>query len=239
VQIVIDVHFTPTPNGQKISIALEELELRYQLISYDIFEGDQHTVEFGKINPNHKLPAIVDHDPPFGGGAHAVFESGAILQYLAEKGGRLLPDNPRQRSVALQWLTWQVASLGPMGGQAAHFLRYAPERIDYAIERYTQETLRLTRVLERRLGEVEYLAGNDFSIADIAVWPSQGAAAAAAEQYPNINRWFAAIAERPAVVRGRAAERAIPDKYLQRRAVLTPAQWSNMFGERMRSAVDL
>jgi GSH-dependent disulfide-bond oxidoreductase len=236
---MIDLHFTPTPNGQKISIALEELGLAYRLINYDIFEGDQHTAEFGKINPNHKLPAIVDHDPPFGGDAHAVFESGAILQYLAGKTGRLLPADPRQRSVALQWLTWQVASLGPMGGQAAHFLRYAPERIDYAIERYTAESARLTRILERRLGQVDYLAGEDYSIADIAVWPSQRFVAADAESYPHIHRWSASIAERPAVIRGLAAERAIPAKYMQRQAVLTPAQWSNMFGERMRGAVEL
>ncbi|MCR5875413.1 glutathione S-transferase N-terminal domain-containing protein [Phenylobacterium sp. J426] len=113
---MIDLHFVATPNGQKISIALEEVGLPYRIISYDIFEGDQHTPEFGRINPNHKLPAIVDHDPPFGGGPHAVFESGAILQYLAEKTGQLLPKDPRQRSVAIQWLTWQVAGLGPMGG---------------------------------------------------------------------------------------------------------------------------
>ena len=236
---MIDLHFTPTPNGQKVSIALEEMELPYQLINYDIFEGDQHTAEFGKINPNHKLPAIVDHDPSFGGGAHAVFESGAILQYLAEKTGRFLPHDPRQRSVALQWLTWQVASLGPMGGQAAHFMRYAPEKIDYAIERYSQEAARLTRILARRLDEAEYLAGDAYSIADIAVWPSQGMAASNAAQFPNIHRWFAAIVDRPAVDRGRAAERAIPSKYMQRHAVLTPAQWSNMFGDRMRGAVDL
>jgi GST-like protein len=236
---MIDLHFTPTPNGQKISIALEELELPYRLINYDIFEGEQHTAEFGRINPNHKLPAIVDHDPSFGGGPHAVFESGAILQYLAEKSGRLLPDDPRQRSVALQWLTWQVASLGPMGGQAAHFIRYAPERVEYAIERYSQEALRLTRILERRLGEAAYLGGDAYSIADIAVWPSQGMAAANAEQYPNIRRWFTAIGARPAVARGCAADKAIPAKYMQRRAVLTAAEWSNLFGERMREAVNL
>ncbi len=235
---MIDLHFTPTPNGQKISIALEEVGAAYRLINYDIFEGDQHTPRFGKINPNHKLPAIVDHDPPFGGGPFAVFESGAILQYLAEKTGRLLPEDPRQRGVAIQWLTWQVANLGPMGGQAAHFLRYAPERIDYAVERYTNEVARLTRILERRLVEADYLAGDTYSIADIATWPSFAFGVDAA-QYPNIHRWSAAIAERPAVIRGRAAERAIPSKYMQRHAVLTPAQWSNMFGERMRGAVDL
>jgi GST-like protein len=236
---MIDLHFTPTPNGQKISIALEEVGAPYRLISYDIFEGDQHTAEFGRINPNHKLPAIVDHEPPFGGGAHAVFESGAILQYIAEKTGSLLPADPRRRSVAIQWLTWQVANLGPMGGQAAHFLRYAPERIDYAVERYTNELARLTRILERRLGEAEFLAGEEYSIADIAVWPSQAVAGADAGRYPHIHRWFTTIAERPAVIRGRSAERQIPSKYMQRRAVLSPAEWSNMFGERMRAAVDL
>lgn len=240
---MIDLHFTPTPNGQKISIALEELGLPYQLISYDIFEGDQHTAAFGRINPNHKLPAIVDHEPPFGGGAHAVFESGAILQYLAEKTGRLLPVDPRARSVALQWLTWQVAGLGPMGGQAAHFMRYAPERIPYAIERYTKEMQRLLRVLDRRLGEADYLGGAEYSIADIAVWPlmAVGGAMPPEQQkaFPNIARWHAVIAARPGVARGLAADKAVPPKYLQRQAKLTAEQWSNMFGDRMHAAVDL
>lgn len=240
---MIDLHFTPTPNAQKVSIALEEVELPYRLISYDIFEGDQHTAEFGRINPNHKLPAIVDHDPPFGGGPHAVFESGAILQYIAEKTGRLLPKDPRQRSIALQWLTWQVAGLGPMGGQAAHFIRYAPERLDYAITRYTNEVGRLMYVLERRLGEVEYLAGDEYSIADIAVWPGRSAAGRMSvdlqAQYPNTYRWFTQIAERPGVIRGRDAERAVPAKYMQAKAVLTDEQRSNMFGDRMLGAVRL
>jgi len=236
---LIDLHFTPTPNGQKISIALEELELPYTLINYDIFEGDQHTAEFGRINPNHKLPAIVDHDPPFDGGPHAVFESGAILQYLAEKTGRLLPADARARSVAIQWLTWQMAGLGPMGGQAAHFIRYAPEQIPYAITRYSNEVARLLMVLERRLGEAEYLAGDEYSIADIAVWPGRFTTPDMADQYPNTARWHAAIAARPAVIRGREAEKAVPAKYAQRRAVLSAEQWSNMFGERMLGAVRL
>ena len=239
---MIDLHFTPTPNGQKISIALEEVGLPYRLISYDIFEGHQLTAAFGRINPNHRLPAIVDHDPPFGGGPHAVFESGAILQYIAEKTGQLLPKDPRQRSVAIQWLTWQVAGLGPMGGQAAHFLRYAPERHDYAIERYTKELQRLLAVLERRLGEAEYLAGDEYSIADIAVWPGRSAAGVMnidIKQFPNTHRWFSTISERPAVIRGREAEKAVPDKYMQQRAKLTAEQWSNMFGDRMHEAVKL
>jgi GST-like protein len=239
---MIDLHFTGTPNGQKISIALEEAELPYRLIHYDIFEGDHLTPAFGRINPNYKLPAIVDHDPPFGGGPHAVFESGAILQYIAETSGRLLPADPRQRSVALQWLTWQVAGLGPMGGQAAHFLRYAPERNAYAIDRYTRELQRLLAVLERRLGEAAYLAGDDYSIADIAVWPGRSAAGVMnidIRQFPNTYRWYCAISERPAVIRGREAEKAIPDKYMQQRAKLTREQWSNMFGDRMHEAVTL
>lgn len=236
---MIELHFTPTPNAQKVSIALEELELPYTLVTYDIFEGDQHTAEFGRINPNHKLPAIVDLEPAFGGGPHAVFESGAILQYLAEKTGRLLPADPRQRSVAIQWLTWQVAGLGPMGGQAAHFVRYAPEKIPYAIERYTKEVARLLTVLERRLGEAEYLAGDEYSIADIAIWPGRFMTPEMAAQYPNTHRWHARIGERPAVIRGRSAERAVPAKYMQARAVLTDEQRSNMFGERMLNAVTL
>lgn len=236
---MIDLHFTPTPNGQKVSIALEELELPYTLISYDIFEGDHLTPQFGAINPNYRLPAIVDHDPPFGGAPHAVFESGAVLQYLAEKTGRLLPKDPRQRSVAIQWLTWQVAGLGPMGGQAAHFARYAPEIIPYAVERYTKEMRRLMTVLDKRLGQAEYLAGDGFSIADIAIWPgrSAGSGDELRADYPNVHRWFVQVAQRPGVQRGRAADRAVPAKYMQKRAALTPEQWSNMFGDRMHAAV--
>jgi GST-like protein len=239
---MIDLHFVATPNGQKISIALEELALPYRLIKYDIFEGDQHTPEFGRINPNHKLPAIVDNEPSFGGGPHAVFESGAVLQYLAEKTGKLLPQDPRKRSVAIQWLTWQVAGVGPMGGQMAHFLRYAPEQIPYAIERYTKEVQRLLTVLERRLGEAEYLAGDEYSIADIALYPGRAAAGLSGidiTQYPNTHRWVETIQKRPAVVRGMTAEHEIPDKYKQRRAKLSAQEWSNMFGTRMHEAVKL
>lgn len=161
-----------------------------------------------------------------------------ILQYVAEKTGRLLPEDPRQRSVAIQWLTWQTVGLGPMGGQAAHFLRYAPERIDYAVDRYTRETSRRMRVLERRLGEAEHLAGETFSIAGIAVWPGVAMAPNLAAR-PNVARLVAQIAERPGVVRGRAAERQVPAKYSQRHAVLSPAEWSNMVGEQMIDAAEL
>jgi len=237
---MIELHFTPTPNGQKAAIALEELELPYRVISYDIFEGDHLTPEFGRINPNHKLPAIVDLEPAFGGGPHAVFESGAVLQYLAEKTGRLLPADPRARSTAIQWLTWQVAGLGPMGGQASHFIRYAPEPIPYAIERYGKELERLLTVLERRLGEAAYLAGDEYSIADIAVWPGRAASGLMnidIEKYPNTHRWFGEIAARPAVKRAVGGDRALPAKYARRQARLTAAEWSNLFGERMLGAV--
>jgi GST-like protein len=240
---MIDLHYVATPNGQKISIMLEEIGLPYNVILYDIFKGDQHTTILGKINPNHKLPAIIDHDPQFGGGPYAVFESGAILQYLAEKTGKMLPADPRKRSVALQWLTWQVAGLGPMGGQMAHFMRYAPQEIDYAIQRYTKEVQRLLRVLERRLGEAEYLAGDEYSIAGIAVWPGRNAGGSMnidIADYPNSHRWFNSVAERPAVIRGRTAEKlAIPQKYLNRKQHLSPEEWSNMFGEKMHNAVNL
>ncbi|HTO40442.1 MAG TPA: glutathione binding-like protein [Rhizomicrobium sp.] len=240
---MIDLHYVATPNGQKISIMLEEIGLPYNVILYDIFEGEQHTAEFGKINPNHKLPAIVDHDPPFGGEPHAVFESGAILQYLAEKSGKMLPADPRKRSVALQWLTWQMAGMGPMGGQMAHFVRYAPEQIDYAIQRYTKEVHRLLRVLERRLGEAEYLAGDEYSIADIATWPGRSAGGTMnidVTDYPNMNRWFNTIATRPAVIRGRTAEKlASPAKYMNKKQNLSPEEWANMFGDKMHNAVNL
>jgi len=237
---MIELHFTPTPNGQKAAIALEELELPYRVISYDIFEGDHLTPEFGRINPNHKLPAIVDLEPAFGGGPHAVFESGAVLQYLAEKTGRLLPADPRARSTAIQWLTWQVAGLGPMGGQASHFIRYAPEPIPYAMERYGKELERLLTVLERRLGEAAYLAGDEYSIADIAVWPGRAAAGLMninIGKHPNTHRWFGEIAARPAVKRAVGGDRALPAKYARRQARLTAAEWSNLFGERMLGAV--
>lgn len=238
---MIDLHFVATPNGQKISIALEELALPYTTLEYDIFEGEHLTEAFGRINPNHKLPAIVDHDPWFGGGPHTVFEFGAILHYLAEKTGRLLPSDPRARSVAVQWLTWQVAGLGPITGQVAHFVRYAPERIPYATERYTKELTRLLHVMERRLGETAYLGGDEYSIADISVWPGRALASdmdlALAETYPNTAGWIAKIGARPAVQRGRSAELAVPAKYRQREAKLSPEQWSNMFGDRMHEAV--
>ena len=238
---MIDLHFVATPNGQKISIALEELGLPYNLIQYDIFEGHQHTAAYGRINPNHKMPAIVDHDPAFGGGPHAVFESGAILQYLAEKTGKLLPAHRAQARHLPGHPLQRDRALARIGGQASHFMRYAPEQIPYAIERYSKELNRLLHVLENRLGEAEYLAGDEYSIADIAIWPGRAASGVMdidiRSTFPNMFRWYETIAQRPAVVRGRDAEKAFPDKYMQRNAKLTPEQWSNMFGSAMHGAV--
>jgi GSH-dependent disulfide-bond oxidoreductase len=200
---MIDLYTWPTPNGHKIHIALEELGLPYAVHAVDIGEGDQFKPEFLKISPNNRIPAIVDQDGPKGK-ALALFESGAILIYLAEKTGKLLAPKGNARYAALQWLMFQMAGIGPMLGQAHHFRAYAPEKIPYAIERYTNEAKRLYGVLDRRLGEAEFLAG-EYGIADIATfpwlryWERQGVVLS---DYPNVHRWFQAIDARPAVQRG-------------------------------------
>ena len=202
---MIDVYFWTTPNGYKVTILLEELGLEYRVIPVNIGAGDQFKPEFLRISPNNKIPAIVDHESS-DGKRLAVFESGAILIYLAEKTGKLMPRAGRGRYDALQWLMFQMASVGPMLGQAHHFRRYAPEPISYAIDRYTNEARRIYRVIDRRLSEVPYLAG-EYSIADIATFPWtvhpdwQGVNP---DEFPNYKRWFDAIAARPAVIRGRA-----------------------------------
>lgn len=234
---MIEVHFVPTPNGHKVSIMLEEVGLSHRLIAYDMREGEHLKPEYRRINPNARLPAIVDHDPMDGGEPLAVFESGAILLYLAEKSGQLMPEGPRRRLLAQQWLMWQMAGLGPMHGQAHHFLRYAPEGQDYAVNRYSAEARRLLFVLDRRLGEAAYLA-EDYSIADIAAWPWIRATHAIGldlQPFRHIRRWFDAIAERPAVQRG-IAQRNAPE-LSSARVSLSPEAWSNLFGEAMlRSA---
>jgi len=230
---MIDVYFTPTPNGHKVSIMLTEVGLPHRLIAYDMLKGDHLTPEFRRVNPNGRLPAIVDHDPIGGGAPFAVFESGAILLYLAEKSGKLLPSDPRRRSLAQQWLMWQMAGLGPMHGQAHHFVRYAPEGQDYPVNRYMAEARRLLVVLDRRLGEAEYLA-EEYSVADIAAWPWIRATRAIAmdlEPFPNIRRWFDAVGARPAVQAGTEVKNA--PNLASLRPTLTPEQWSNLFGENM------
>ncbi len=201
---MIDLYYWPTPNGWKISIALEELGLAYRMIPVDIGRGAQFEPGFLAISPNNRIPAIVDHDPEDGGDPISVFESGAILLYLAEKTGRLIPRDPRGRKQVIEWLMWQMGGLGPMLGQAHHFRAYAPERIEYAIDRYTKEANRLYGVLDKRLEGREYIAG-DYSIADIACWPwivpheRQGQKL---EDTPHLHRWFERIKSRPAVQRG-------------------------------------
>lgn len=202
---MITLYTWSTPNGYKASIALEELGLDYTVRPIDITRGEQLAPDFLALNPNHKIPVIVDDDGP-GGRPITLIESGAILIYLAEKTGRLLPADPRARLEALQWLMFQMGGVGPMLGQAHHFLRFAPDVIPYAIERYSKEAGRIYGVLETRLAGREWLAGDDYSIADIATWPWiarhewQGIDLA---RFPAVKRWFDAIAARPAVQRGR------------------------------------
>src|SRR5262245_59210504 len=169
--IMIDLYYWPTPNGWKITIMLEETGLPYRIVPVNIGRGEQFKPEFLAISPNNRMPAIVDHEPPGGGAPVSVFESGAILMYLAEKTGKLMPADLRGRYEVIQWLMWQMGGLGPMAGQAHHFRGYAPEPIPYAIERYTNEANRLYGVMNKRLVDRPYLAG-DYSIADIASWPS-------------------------------------------------------------------
>jgi GST-like protein len=200
---MIDLYTWCTPNGFKVSIALEELGLPYRAIPVDITAGEQFRPGFIEISPNNKIPAIVDRDAP-DGAPIALFESGAILLYLAEKTGGLLPSDTAGRFRVIQWLMFQMGGLGPMLGQAGHFRRYAPEKIPYAIERYTRESGRLLGVMDTRLRQVEFLAG-DYSIADIACFPWVRAAVLRHDgiaDYPNLGRWYHTIDARPAVARG-------------------------------------
>jgi glutathione S-transferase len=197
---MIDLYTAPTPNGRKISIALEEMELPYRAILVDLFAGEQKKPEFLAINPNGRIPAIVDRDAD----DFAVFESGAILLWLAEKCGRFLPAAAKPRSVALQWLFFQVGGVGPMQGQANVFYRYAEEKIPFAIERYQREVRRLFEVYDRRLADEEFLAG-DYSIADMATWPwiiTHDWSGVSVEGLEHLQRWLGAVGERPAVSRG-------------------------------------
>ena len=201
---MIDVHSWATPNGHKVHIMLEECGLPYAVHAVDIGAGDQFKPEFLAISPNNKIPAIVDSDGP-DGKPISLFESGAILIYLAGKTGRFMPRGVRGKYDVLQWLMFQMGSVGPMFGQAHHFRIYAPEKIDYAIDRYTNEARRLYGVMDKRLGQSRFLAGHDYTIADIATWPwtrswkNQGVEL---DDYPNVGRWFDAIAARAAVQRG-------------------------------------
>jgi len=205
---MIDLYFWATPNGKKVSVALEELELAYRVHPINIGRGEQFAPAFLAISPNNRIPAIVDHAPAGGGEPISVFESGAILIYLAEKTGKLLPTDVRSRTEVLEWLMWQMGGIGPMFGQANHFVAYAPERIPYAVTRYVNETKRLLKVLDTRLAGHEFVAGA-YSIADIASYPwvvsARDRLIKDEFDYPNVARWLDAIGARPAVVRGMAA----------------------------------
>jgi GST-like protein len=203
---MLDLYYWPTPNGHKITLFLEETGLPYQIMAVNIGAGEQFHPEFLKISPNNRMPAIVDPEPIGGGAPISVFESGAILVYLAEKTGKFLPAEPYGRYDVLQWLFWQMGGLGPMAGQNHHFNAYAPEKIEYAIKRYVNETARLYAVLNKRLADRDFVAG-EYSIADMACYPwivpherqSQNL-----DDFPHLKRWFHAIAERPATIRAYA-----------------------------------
>lgn len=201
---MIDLYFAPTPNGHKVTLFLEESGPEYRLIRVDISKGDQFRPDFLIISPNNKIPAIVDHLPADGGAPLSLFESGAILLYLAEKTGKLLSGELRERHVTLQWLFWQVAGLGPMLGQNHHFNHFAPQPVPYAIERYQVETQRLYQVLNKRLERVPWLAGEHYSIADIAAWPwihAHQRQRVNLEDYPAVFNWYERIRTRPATER--------------------------------------
>lgn len=212
---MIELHYWPTPNGHKITLFLEETGLPYAIKPVNIGRGEQFAPAFLAISPNNRMPAIVDTEPADGGAPISVFESGAILQYLAEKTGRFLPTDLRARVEALEWLFWQVGGLGPMLGQNHHFSRYAPEKIPYAIDRYVNETRRLYGVLNGRLDGRDFIVDNDYSIADMAAYPwivSHEAQGMDLADFPQLKTWFERIRDRPATQRAYAVGDTIKEK---------------------------
>jgi GST-like protein len=208
---MIDLHYWPTPNGWKITIALEELGLPYKVVPVNIGRGEQFKPDFLAISPNNRMPAIVDDAPAGGGAPISVFESGAILLYLAEKTGKLMPKDLRGRTEVIEWVMWQMGGLGPMLGQANHFRHYAPEKIQYGIDRYTNETNRLFGVLDKRLAGREYICGA-FSIADCASWPwttSHERLGQKLGDFANLSAWYDRMKARPGVQRGMAVGREL------------------------------
>ena len=225
---MIDLYYWPTPNGHKITMLLEELNLPYTLKPVNIGKGEQFAADFLKIAPNNRMPAIVDHAPADGGAPISVFESGAILLYIAEKAGRFVSPDPRRRVETLEWLFWQVGGLGPMAGQNHHFGTYAPEKIPYAIKRYVDETNRLYGVLDRRLATRDFLAG-DYSIADMATYPwtvSHERQGQNLDDFPNLKRWFHAIKDRPATIAAYARGETV-----NRPAVMSEEDKRVLFGQ--------
>lgn len=222
---MIDVHYWPTPNGWKVTIMLEECGLDYKIIPVDIGGGDQFKAEFLRLSPNNRMPAIVDHDPLGGGAPITMFESGAILEYLADKTGKFLSSDPRERFRALQWVHWQMANLGPMMGNANHFKNYGkniaddPKQLEYGTKRFVGEVDRLSGVMDAHLSANRYLAGDDYTIADIITWPwafliGRLIDESVWEDFPNLKRWVDEIGERPAVDKGRHVGRELGKREL-------------------------
>lgn len=226
---MIDLYYWATPNGHKVTLFLEEAGLDYRVHSVNIGKGDQFAPEFLAIAPNNRIPAIVDNAPIDGGAAQSLFESGAILLYLAEKTGRFIPTDRSGRAEVLQWLFWQMGGLGPMLGQNHHFNVYAPEKIPYAIDRYVKETARLYGVLDRRLADRPFVAGDAYSIADMAIypwiaqWERQGLNLA---DFADVKRWFDTIAARPATVRAYA----VPERFANLPEATDEERRRNLFG---------
>ena len=226
---MIDLYWWPTPNGQKIRIFVEESGIPWRGHKVDIGKGEQFKPEFLAISPNNRIPAIVDHEPAGGGGPLSVFESGAVLWYLAEKTGKFLPTDLRGRMEVLQWLFWQNSGLGPMAGQKGHFSYYAPEELPYAVERYTREVGRLFGVLNKRLADREYVAG-EYSIADMSCYtwvvPWKGLGQDMGD-FPRLHRWFESIKARPAVQRAYAG---VEEPYTKKRG-FTDEERKTLFGQ--------
>lgn len=226
---MIDLYYWPTPNGHKITMFLEEAGVAYSIKRVDIGKGEQFAPDFLKISPNNRMPAIVDHAPVDQGAAISVFESGAILLYLAEKTGQFMAADIRGRVMCTQWLFWQVGGLGPMAGQNHHFRSYAPEKIPYAIDRYVRETARLYGVLDKHLAESKYICGEKYSIADMASYPwivnSEGQDQKLAN-FPNLQRWFETVRERPATVRA-----YLQGAFRQPQTQITDAERQILFGQ--------
>jgi len=236
---VIDLYFSPTPNGLKVKLFLEEAELVHRIVPVSLSRGEQYKAEFVRISPNGKIPAIVDYapvdrgpvdgGPTGGGGPLPIFESGAILVYLAEKTGRFLPASARARLEVMQWLFWQVGGLGPMAGQIGHFNVFAPEKVPYAIDRFTREVHRLYGVLDRRLAGREYIV-DDYSIADMAAYPwivPHAPHGQMLEDFPDLKRWFETMRERPGV---RATYDGVVDVYSNTKRTLTDEERRVLFG---------
>ena len=227
---MIDFFFSATPNGLKVRLFLEEAELEHRIVPVKLSRGEQHRPEYLKISPNGKIPAIVDYAPADGAGPLALFESGAILMYLAEKTGRFMPADLRGRMDVMQWVFWQHGGLGPMGGQIGHFNVFAPERVPYAIDRYTREVHRLYGVLDRRLDGREYVAGGGYSIADMACYPwivPHAPHGQDLDDFPHLQRWFETMRARPGV---RATYDGVKDVYSKSEETLSDEARRILFG---------